>query len=99
ILSAAGGSTGTFGSLTTSGLPAGFTESLSYTATHALLHLPAPFGQQQIGAGGLSINQRNVATSLNTFFNNGGTLPPGFVSVFAQTGGNLANALSQLSGE
>ena len=99
ILSAAGGSTGTFGSLTTTGLPAGFTASLSYTATDAILNLTATLGQQQIGTGGLSTNQRNVATSLNTFFNNGGTLPPGFVSVFAQTGGNLGNALSQLSGE
>jgi outer membrane autotransporter protein len=99
ILSAADGSTGTFGSLTTTGLPAGFTASLSYTATDAILNLTATLGQQQIGTGGLSTNQRNVATSLNTFFNNGGTLPPGFVSVFAQTGGNLGNALSQLSGE
>ena len=37
--------------------------------------------------------------ALNGFFNNGGTLPPGFGSVFGLTGGNLANALSQLSGE
>ena len=47
-----------------------------------MLNLTATLGQQQIGTGGLSINQRNVATSLNTFFNNGGALPPGFVSVF-----------------
>src|SRR4029077_20017495 len=67
ILSAAGGSTGTFGSLTTTGLPAGFTASLSYTATDAILNLTATLGQQQIGTGGLSTNQRNVATSLNTF--------------------------------
>ena len=39
ILSATGGSTGTFSSLTTSGLPAGFTASLSYTATDAILNL------------------------------------------------------------
>ena len=100
ILSAAGGRTGTFGSLTTSGLPAGFTASLSYTATDAILNLTAILGgPSAIGTGGLSINQRNVATSLNTFFNNGGTLPPGFVPIFGLTGGNLGNALSQLSGE
>ena len=52
-----------------------------------------------LGTGGLSINQRNVATALNSFFNNGGALPPGFVSVFGLTGANLGNALSQLSGE
>ena len=40
-----------------------------------------------------------MATALDNFFNNGGALPPGFVSVFGLTGGNLGNALSQLSGE
>ena len=100
ILSAAGGLGGTtFNTLTTNNLPAGFTASLSYTANDVILNLTATLGQQQIGSGGLSINQRNVANSLNNFFNNGGTLPPGFVNVFAQTGANLGNALSQLSGE
>jgi hypothetical protein len=47
----------------------------------------------------LSINQLNVANSLNTFFNSSGTLPPSFVGIFGLTGGNLASALSQLSGE
>jgi hypothetical protein len=41
---------------------------------------------------GLNQNQRNVATALNTFFNNGGALPPGFLGLFNLTGGNLANA-------
>ena len=100
ILSAAGGSTGTFGSLTTTGLPAGFTASLSYTATDAILNLTAILGgPSALGTGGLSTNQRNVTGSLNTFFNNGGTLPPGFLPIFGLTGGNLGNALSQLSGE
>ena len=49
--------------------------------------------------GGLNINQHNVATALNAFFNNGGTLPPQFVTVFGLTGANLGNALTQLSGE
>jgi outer membrane autotransporter protein len=48
---------------------------------------------------GLSINQRNVATAINAFFNSGGALPPNFLPLFNLTGGNLANALSQLSGE
>jgi autotransporter-associated beta strand protein len=104
ILSAAGGLNGTtFNTLTTSNLPAGFTASLSYTATDAILNLTATLGQPSgpsaLGTGGLSINQLNVANALNTFFNNGGTLPPAFVTIFGLTGGNLANALSQLSGE
>src|SRR5258708_9195233 len=53
-----------------------------------------------LGAGTtLSQNQQNVATALNTFFNNGGTLPANFFGVFGLTGGNLGNALTQLSGE
>jgi YVTN family beta-propeller protein/autotransporter-associated beta strand protein len=107
ILSAAGGLNGTtFNNLTTTNLPAGFTASLSYTATDAILNLTATLGQagaatgpSALGTRGLSVNQLNVANSLNAFFNSGGTLPPAFVTIFGLTGGNLANALSQLSGE
>jgi len=95
ILSAAGGLNGTtFNALTTSNLPAGFIASLSYTATDAILNLTGA-----LGTAGLSVNQANVANALNAFFNNGGTLPPNFLTIFGLTGGNLANALSQLSGE
>jgi uncharacterized protein with beta-barrel porin domain len=47
----------------------------------------------------LKLNQQNLATSINKFFNTGGTLPPGFVGVFGLTGPSLGNALTQLSGE
>jgi autotransporter-associated beta strand protein/T5SS/PEP-CTERM-associated repeat protein len=101
ILSAAGGLNGTFSGLTTSNLPAGFTASLGYTATDAILNLTATLGRRpgDVGTGGLSINQTNVAEALNAFFNNGGTLPSGFVNIFGLTGANLANALTLLSGE
>ena len=105
ILSAAGGLGGTrFGSFGTSNLPAGFTASLAYTNTDVILQLVANLGggsggSNGIGSSGLSGNQTNVANALNNFFNNGGALPPGFVSVFGLTGANLANALSALSGE
>jgi outer membrane autotransporter protein len=110
ILSAAGGLNGTtFNTLTTSNLPAGFAASLSYTATNAILNLTATLGQPNgptgptgpgaLGFGGLSINQTNVANALNGFFNSGGALPPAFVNIFGLTGGNLANALTLLSGE
>jgi autotransporter-associated beta strand protein len=108
ILSAAGGLSGTtFNTLTTAGLPAGFTASLSYNATDAILNLtavlgqpppPPPPGMQPISSG-LPTNQQNVATALNTYFNNGGTLPPNFVAVFGLTGASLTNGLAQLSGE
>src|SRR5262249_44234533 len=72
IISAAGGRSGTFNTLTTTNLPAGFTASLSYTATDAILNLTATLGA--LATGGLSGNQANVANALNAFFNNGGTL-------------------------
>jgi outer membrane autotransporter protein len=65
-----------------------------------ILNLTATLGRtSDLGTGGLSINQSNVAEALNAFFNNGGALPAGFVSIFGLTGGNLANALTLLSGE
>lgn len=94
ILSAAGGRSGTFSGLTTSGLPQGFLVSLSYTGTDAILNLTAALPNS-----GLSQNQQNVSTALNNFFNNGGTLPSGFLSLFGLTGTNLTNALTLLSGE
>jgi autotransporter-associated beta strand protein/T5SS/PEP-CTERM-associated repeat protein len=108
ILSAAGGRSGTFNALTTANLPAGFSASLSYTATDAILNLTAALGGPglgglggpgNLGAAGFNGNQRNVANALNAFFNNGGTLPPAFVTIFDLTGANLANALTLLSGE
>ncbi|MBV8422672.1 MAG: autotransporter domain-containing protein [Hyphomicrobiales bacterium] len=106
ILSAAGGRSGTFNTLTTTNLPAGFSASLSYTASDATLNIIAALGGLSILGGpdallgnGLNGNQRNVANALNAFFNNGGTLPPAFVPIFGLTGANLANALTLLSGE
>ena len=95
ILSANGGLTGTFSALTAAGLPAGFATALSYTSNDVILNLTAVLGQ----GVALNQNQQDVVNTLNAFFNNGGTLPPNFVSVFGLTGGNLAGALTQLSGE
>jgi autotransporter-associated beta strand protein/YVTN family beta-propeller protein len=46
-----------------------------------------------------TVNQLNAGIAIDNFFNNGGTLPPAFVSLYGLTGNNLTNALSQLSGE
>ena len=46
-----------------------------------------------------TINQLNVGHAIDNFFNNGGVLPPAFLSLFGLTGSNLTNALDQLSGE
>jgi autotransporter-associated beta strand protein len=98
ILSATSGLSGTFDALTMTNLPAGFNANLSYTGTDVTLNLTANMGGPR-NISGLSINQANVANSLNSFFNNGGALPSNFATIFGLTGGNLANALSQLSGE
>jgi fibronectin-binding autotransporter adhesin len=94
ILQAAGRS-GTFASFSTIGLPTNFASNLSYTNTSVVLNLTAALG---VGTA-LNVNQQNVANTLNGFFNGGGTLPPGFATLFGLTGGNLASALTQASGE
>jgi uncharacterized protein with beta-barrel porin domain len=100
IIHSAGGLNGSFTTLASTGLPAGFTASLSHNGTDEFLNLVAAMGGPgSIGTGGLNQNQQNVANALNNFFNAGGTLPPGFVNLFGLTGTNLQNALSQLDGE
>jgi uncharacterized protein with beta-barrel porin domain len=96
ILKAAGGVSGTFGSLNTN-LPSAFQTTLSYDAHDAFLNLTANLGG---GAGGsLSGNQQAVATAVNNAFNSGGALPAGFVNLFNLSGAALSNALTQVSGE
>jgi uncharacterized protein with beta-barrel porin domain len=109
ILSAAGGLSGTFSKVTSS-LP-GFTVSVNYTNTDVILGLTAALhllplldvngnqGGVNVNPFGLNVNQFNVATALDSFFNNGGTLPANFVNVFGLTGADLKNALTLLSGE
>jgi autotransporter-associated beta strand protein len=95
ILAAAGGRTGTFGNLVTTNLPVGFTASLSYGANDAVLGLNARLAS----SGGFGAGQSTIAGPINSAFNNGGALPPGFVALFGLTGANLNAALTQLSGE
>lgn len=94
ILHSAGLGGTTFSGLSTTNQPVGITTSLSYSSTDVFLKVVA-----SLGAPGLNGNQQNVAASINTFFNNGGTLPPNFLTLFGLTGDALANATTQLSGE
>ena len=91
ILSSAGLGGTTFNSLATN-LPGGFITTLSYTPTDVMLNVTA-------GLSGSTTNGQNVATALNSFFNSGGTLTPGFLSVYGLTGDTLNSALAQISGE
>jgi outer membrane autotransporter protein len=54
-------------------------------------------GPQQ--ATGLSPNQLSAAGAINNFFNADPPLPPAFLPLFSLTGGDVANALTMLSGE
>ena len=71
ILTATGGVSGTFGSLTNTDLPAGFQTSMSYDANHAFLNLTLGF---QLPTS-LSVNQQNVANALTNSFNTAGGIP------------------------
>src|SRR5581483_2722832 len=85
-----------FAGITTSNLPAGFTPSLFYTTTDVYLDLSANLGG---GGAPLNANEQAVANAIDNFFNNVGTLPPNFVTIFGLTGAQLQQALSELDGE
>ena len=71
ILQAGSGLTGTFSGF----INPGFSGTFTYTPSDALLTLTAA----KLGAdGGLNVNQQNVATAINNYFNGGGTLTPSF---------------------
>jgi fibronectin-binding autotransporter adhesin len=95
ILTAAGGVSGTFGSLVNSNVPANFTSTLSYDANHAYVDLVLNFTPKPAApnfGSGLNINQQNVANTLVNFFNSSGGIPLAF--------GSLTPAgLTQVSGE
>jgi fibronectin-binding autotransporter adhesin len=99
ILSASGGITGTFSGLgTTFGsvntLPAGFAPSLSYTPNNVNLNLVA-----NLQTSGLPPIAQNVGKAIDSYFNNGGALPPGFVNLFGLPSDKLGIALTQMSGQ
>ena len=94
ILTATEGVVGTFDSLSTTGLPAGFLTSLSYTGNSAILNLTAV-----LEVPGETADERGVAHALDTAFNTGHALPPNLAAVFNLTGGALDRALDELDGE
>ena len=102
ILTAAGGRGGTFDALATSGLPADFQASLSYPGNTAVLNLTAelvPEPTPPTPPFNFTVNQLNVGHAIDNFFNNGGALPPAFLSLYGLSGSDLANALTQIDGE
>jgi autotransporter-associated beta strand protein len=60
---------------------------------------PPPQDPPNLPLPPLTNDEINVGRAIDNFFNNGGTLPPAFVSLYGLTGSNLTYALDQLSGE
>jgi autotransporter-associated beta strand protein len=95
IVTSAGLGGTTFDAVTLTGTPSGFSADVAYTTTDALLNLTATLGKGQ----GLDRNQQVVANAMNSFFNGGGSLPPDFLAIYGQSGSDLQDSLTRLSGE
>ena len=97
ILHAAGGLGGTsFSGLSVN--PPNFTAGLSSSVDDKNVLLTITGATLGVGSA-FNGNQQSVANAVNGFFNQGGTLTPGFSTIFGLTGGALASVLTQLSGE
>ncbi|WP_245284737.1 autotransporter domain-containing protein [Bradyrhizobium sp. th.b2] len=101
ILSA-GSVSGTFGTLTNVNLPANFSDTLSYDATHAYLNLALNFTPPPSAPNygrGLSIKQQNVANTLVNYFNTTGGIPMVYGTLtpsgLTQASGELATGSQQ----
>jgi uncharacterized protein with beta-barrel porin domain len=92
-VSGLGGST--FDGLSTINLSPMITASLSYSGTDVFLD----FSAIGLGPDNGSINDQNVSKVIANVFNNNGTLPPGFGTLFGLSNSQLLNALTQLDGE
>jgi uncharacterized protein with beta-barrel porin domain len=88
IMTATGGVSGTFGSLATNNLPAGFTTTLSYDANDVFLNL----AMNAAPPSAANTNQRNVTNALVNSFNLVGGIPTVFT-------GLTPAGLTQISGE
>ncbi|HET7084005.1 MAG TPA: autotransporter domain-containing protein [Rhizomicrobium sp.] len=95
ILSATGGVSGTFASLT--GIPAGLKAQLSYDTNNVYLNLIpntlAPILSNPTG------NQHSVASAIDAAVSAGNLPPAGFAPLYSLSGPALNSALGQISGQ
>jgi autotransporter-associated beta strand protein len=95
ILTAAGGRGGAFDGVGIIGPAGGLVPTLSYDSNHAYLNFALNFG----ATPGLNINQQNVGTALNNFFNANGGIPVAFATLspagLTQVSGELATGTQQ----
>ncbi|HVQ69441.1 MAG TPA: autotransporter domain-containing protein [Bradyrhizobium sp.] len=92
ILTATGGMPDTFNPVV-SGVSPNLNPTLSYDANNVYLNFALNY------AGGLNVNQQNVANALTNFFNTTGGIPAGFASLspagLTQVSGELATGSQQ----
>ena len=93
LLTASGGLTGTFSTLTTQNLPAFLTASLGYSANSVTLSLQSGMGQ----LSGLGGNELAVANVLDNAFNSGGGLNA-VAGLYGLSASQIGQALTVLSG-
>ena len=95
VVTAAGGVSGTFGSLVTTSLPTNTTAALSYDANSAYLDLLLDFAIPS----GLNRNQQAVANALTTYFNTTGGIPTVYSALtpagLTQASGEIATGSQQ----
>lgn len=101
LVLATDGTTGTFETLATSGLPTFVSAGLAYSGTTVVLNLTSQMGQQ----AGLSANQAAAGGAIDRVFNAGATANLGdapaamLADLYALGASQLPMALSALSGE
>jgi autotransporter-associated beta strand protein len=98
ILTASNGVSGTFASVTTTGLPSTMRGLLSYDANDVFLTLVRN-ALSPLLSGDATANQRAVAGGIDAALQTGANLPGGFSELFNLSGSALSGALNQLTGE
>ena len=97
VLTAAGGISGSFVSVSTTGLPSNLKPRLSYDANAVYLNLDPSALAPSLPAGATR-NQQGVVAAMDAAFSRGSTPTGGFLALYGLSGAPLAAALDQVSG-
>lgn len=98
LVTADGGLSGTFSSVSTTGLPASLRASLSYDSGSAYLNINANVLAPSL-AGSSTSNQRSVVAAIDAAIAGGAIPRNGFVVLYGLSGASLNSAIDQISGQ
>lgn len=98
LITAAGGITGTFSSLATSGLPGSLRANLSYDANDVYLKLSPNALAPSLGSNATA-NQHNVVVAIDAAVTAGAVANGGFNALYRLSGSALNSAIDQISGQ